>query len=203
MNMQVTSSAFAEGQLIPEKYTCDGKDLSPPLQWTNAPPNIKSLALIVDDPDAPVGNWVHWVIYGIAADTTGLPESVDKSQYVLKGARQGLNDFRRLGYGGPCPPPGKAHRYFFKLYALDTEIDLKPGAKKKDLLAAMSSHVVGGGAIDGDVCKEVMGCCIVVRIASHGRDGDMTCVAQYTTRNMSPTLPEGSRSTLLAHRILP
>lgn len=147
--IQLTSTAFAEGQPIPAKYTCDGPDVSPPLQWTNLPAATRSLALIADDPDAPVGTWVHWVLYALAPTLTGLPEAVDKSQYVLDGARQGQNDFHRLGYGGPCPPRGKPHRYFFKLYALDTMLDLQPGATKKDLLKALEGHVLAEGQLMG------------------------------------------------------
>jgi len=149
MNIQVTSTAFADGQSIPGKYTCDGSDVSPPLQWSNAPANAKSFALIVDDPDAPVGTWVHWVIYDLPTGTSALPENVAKSQYAAGNAKQGLNDFKSLGYGGPCPPPGKAHRYFFKLYGLDTVLDLKPGVTKKDLLKAMEGHVLAQGQLVG------------------------------------------------------
>lgn len=149
MQIQLTSAAFTEGASIPERHTCDGPDRSPPLQWTRLPAGTRSLALIVDDPDAPMGTWVHWVLYGLAPETTALPENVDKTQYVLRGARQGLNDFKRLGYGGPCPPPGKPHRYFFKLYALDTDLDLKPGATKRDLLRAMEGHILGQGQLMG------------------------------------------------------
>jgi Raf kinase inhibitor-like YbhB/YbcL family protein len=116
--MQLTSTAFTEGAAIPAKHTCDATNVSPPLKWTGVPPGAKSLVLIVDDPDAPSGTWAHWVLYDLPATTNELAEDVPKSQYVTSGAKQGLNDFRHLGYGGPCPPPGKAHRYFFKLYAL-------------------------------------------------------------------------------------
>ena len=149
MNIQITSPAFAGGQSIPTKFTCDGEDASPALAWTNAPANAKSFALIADDPDAPVGTWVHWVVYDLPAGTASLPENVAKSQYIPGNAKQGLNDFHRLGYGGPCPPPGKPHRYFFKLYALDAMTDLKPGATKKDLLKAMEGHVLAQGQLVG------------------------------------------------------
>jgi Raf kinase inhibitor-like YbhB/YbcL family protein len=140
--MELTSSAFAEGGPIPAKYTCDDKNVSPPLKWSGVPAGAKTLALIADDPDAPVGTWVHWVLYDLPATTTELAEDIAKSQYVSAGAKQGLNDFRQLGYGGPCPPPGKPHRYFFKLYALDTALELKPGVTKKDLERAMQNHVL-------------------------------------------------------------
>jgi Raf kinase inhibitor-like YbhB/YbcL family protein len=141
-HMELTSTAFAEGAPIPAKHTCDEKDLSPPLKWSGVPAGAKSLVLIADDPDAPVGTWVHWVLYDLPANTTELAEDVPKSQYVAGGAKQGQNDFRRLGYGGPCPPRGKAHRYFFKLYALDNLLDLKPGASKKEVERAMGGHIL-------------------------------------------------------------
>jgi Raf kinase inhibitor-like YbhB/YbcL family protein len=147
--MQLTSTAFTEGAAIPAKHTCDAKNVSPPLKWSGVPPGAKSLALIVDDPDAPAGTWVHWVLYDLPATTSELGEDVPKNQYVAGGAKQGLNDFRHLGYGGPCPPPGKAHRYFFKLYALDAVLDLKPGLTKKDLESAMEKHILGRAQLMG------------------------------------------------------
>ena len=149
MNIQITSTAFAEGQPIPGKYTCAGPDVSPPLQWTNAPTGAKSLALIVDDPDAPMGTWVHWVVYNLPPTTTALAENTPQSRELPDGAKQGINDFHQIGYGGPCPPPGKPHRYFFKIYALDTLLDLKSGATKKELLKAMAGHVLGEGQLMG------------------------------------------------------
>jgi Raf kinase inhibitor-like YbhB/YbcL family protein len=149
MNIQITSTAFSEGQPIPRKYTGEGSDISPPLAWTNAPANTKSFALIADDPDAPMGTWVHWVLYDLPAGTNALPEDVAKTQYIAGNAKQGITDFHRLGYGGPFPPPGKPHRYFFKLYALDTMLDLKPGATKKDVEAAMKGHILAEGQVMG------------------------------------------------------
>jgi Raf kinase inhibitor-like YbhB/YbcL family protein len=149
MNLTITSTAFNEGQPIPQKYTCQGSDISPPLTWTNAPANIRSFALIADDPDAPMGTWVHWVLYDLPPSTKALPEDVAKTQYITGNAKQGINDFHRLGYGGPCPPPGKPHRYFFKIYALDTMTGLKPGATKKELLKAMEGHVLAEGQLVG------------------------------------------------------
>jgi Raf kinase inhibitor-like YbhB/YbcL family protein len=140
--MQLTSSAFSEGAMIPEKYTCDGADVSPPLKWGALPAGTKSLALICDDPDAPVGTWVHWVYYDIPADTEGLPEKVAPHEQPAEGGTQGINDFRKIGYGGPCPPGG-THRYYFKLYALDTTLDLAPGATKKQVLKAIENHIIG------------------------------------------------------------
>jgi Raf kinase inhibitor-like YbhB/YbcL family protein len=147
--MQLTSSAFTEGGPIPAKYTCDGKNVSPPLKWSGVPENAKALALIVDDPDAPSGTWVHWVLYGLPPTATELAEDTPQSQYTPAGARHGLNDFRRLGYGGPCPPPGKPHRYFFKLYALDAALDLKPGLTKKDVERAMEKHILAQAQLMG------------------------------------------------------
>lgn len=149
MSIHLTSTAFADEQSIPVKYTCDGDDVSPPLAWTNAPVGTKSFSLIVDDPDAPSGTWVHWVVYDLPTDVRSLPENLAKSQYIPGNAKQGLNDFKRLGYGGPCPPPGKAHRYFFKLYALDTMLDLKPGLTKANVLKAMAGHVLAEGQLQG------------------------------------------------------
>jgi hypothetical protein len=149
MAIQITSTAFAPGAAIPARHTCDAEDLSPPLRWSGAPEGAKSLALICDDPDAPAGTWVHWVLYGIPASATELAEGIAKSDTVLGAARQGINDFKRVGYGGPCPPRGKPHRYFFKLYALDIAIDLGPGATRKELLAAMEGHVVAQGELMG------------------------------------------------------
>jgi Raf kinase inhibitor-like YbhB/YbcL family protein len=113
------------------------------------PAEAKSVALIADDPDAPMGTWVHWVLYDLPATTTELAEGVAKSQYLPGGAKQGLNDFRHLGYGGPCPPHGKPHRYFFKLYALDTLLDLKPGATKREVEGAMAKHILAQGQLMG------------------------------------------------------
>jgi len=139
--MKVTSSAFNEGQMIPLKYTCDGQDISPPLEWENAPDATKSFALICDDPDAPMGMWVHWVVYDIPPDMNNLPEHVRPERQLGNGIRQGNNSWPNIGYGGPCPPGG-THRYYFKLYALDTTLNLKPGATKEQLLQAMKGHVL-------------------------------------------------------------
>jgi Raf kinase inhibitor-like YbhB/YbcL family protein len=139
--MKLTSPAFTEGGMIPAQYTCNGADISPPLAWEEVPEDAKSLALIVDDPDAPVGTWVHWVLYNLPASTRELKENITKTKILLDGAMQGTNDFRKIGYNGPCPPGG-THRYFFKLYALDEMVDLNPGARKKDLVDAMKGHIL-------------------------------------------------------------
>jgi Raf kinase inhibitor-like YbhB/YbcL family protein len=142
MAFVLNSTAFANGGGISRKYTCDSADLSPALSWEGAPAGTHSLALIVDDPDAPVATWTHWIIWNISAQATALPEGAPKVAVLDDGARQGLNDFKRIGYGGPCPPPGKPHRYFFKLYALDAALDLKAGVKRSELELAMKGHVL-------------------------------------------------------------
>ncbi|MBN1391340.1 MAG: YbhB/YbcL family Raf kinase inhibitor-like protein [Sedimentisphaerales bacterium] len=148
MEIKVTSSAFAEGGLIPAKYTCDGSDISPPLQWEGVPEGTKSIALISDDPDAPMGTWVHWVLFNLLADSNELEEDIPSDKTLPNGAKQGTTDFKRIGYGGPCPPSG-THRYFFKIYALDTKLDLAASAKKSDLLKAMEGHILGQGQLIG------------------------------------------------------
>ena len=149
VKLQVTSTAFAEGQPIPAKHVGTAENLSPALQWSGVPSAAKSLALICDDPDAPMGTWVHWVIYDLPPSTSDLPEGEAKSPELPDGARQVANDFGRIGYDGPGPPPGKQHRYFFKLYALDSKPELKSGATKKDLVKAMEGHVLAEGQLMG------------------------------------------------------
>jgi hypothetical protein len=149
MSLKLTSTAFQPGGTIPKKFTCDGPDVSPALAWSDAPAGTMSFALIMDDPDAPVGTWVHWVLYDLPAGTHELAEGVAKQEELPDGARQGRNDFRRIGYGGPCPPPGPAHRYFFKLYALDQKLGLKAGATKADVEKAMKGHVLAQGELMG------------------------------------------------------
>ncbi|HUA38421.1 MAG TPA: YbhB/YbcL family Raf kinase inhibitor-like protein [Candidatus Sulfopaludibacter sp.] len=145
MNIPITSTAFAEGQPIPDPYTCAGLNVSPPLQWANAPAGVKSFALIADDPDAPMGTWVHWVIYNLPPAATALAENTPPAPELPDGSKQGINDFGNIGYGGPCPPPGRPHRYFFKIYALDVMLNIKSGATKKELLKAMEGHVLARG----------------------------------------------------------
>ena len=146
--MKITSTAFSEGDMIPRQYSCDGEDISPPLSWTGAPEGTKSFALIADDPDAPVGTWVHWVMYNIPESVTELPENVPPAEQLQNSSVHGINDFRKIGYGGPCPPGG-THRYYFKFYALDTLLDLDAGASKKELLRAMKDHVLAEGQLMG------------------------------------------------------
>ncbi|MBI2877475.1 MAG: YbhB/YbcL family Raf kinase inhibitor-like protein [Candidatus Tectomicrobia bacterium] len=149
MKLEIHSSAFTTGNPIPQKYSCDGPDLSPPLSWTAPPAGTQSLALIMDDPDAPVGTWVHWVLYDLPATIHELPEGVPTQETLPNGARQGINDFKQIGYGGPCPPRGPAHRYFFKLYALDQGVGLPPRATKEQLLQAMEGHILGQAELMG------------------------------------------------------
>ena len=139
--MEIQSSAFKEGATIPAKYTCDSLDISPPLEWSKGPEGTKSYALICDDPDAPGGTWVHWVIYNIPENIQELPENVPKMESLKNGARQGKTDFGSIGYGGPCPPGG-THRYYFKIYALDFILDHKPAITKKELLRAIEKHIL-------------------------------------------------------------
>jgi len=146
--MELTSAAFKPGEMIPAKYTCDGPDVSPSLTWSDPPAGTKSLALISDDPDAPVGTWVHWVMWNIPADARALEENVPKKESLPNGTKQGTTDFRRIGYGGPCPPSG-THRYFFKLYALDTTLNLPASTAKKDLEKAMQGHILAQAELMG------------------------------------------------------
>jgi len=149
ITMKITSPSFAEGQPIPSKYTCDGENVSPPLSWDQVPLAAKTFTLICDDPDAPAGTWVHWVLYDLPAMNRTLPEAIEPTAQLPTGASQGRNDFRQSGYGGPCPPPGTSHRYYFKLYALDGTLGLKPGAIKADVEAAMKGHILGEGQLMG------------------------------------------------------
>lgn len=149
MAFELKTTAFAPGSTIPKKFTCDGPDVSPALSWSEPPKGTQSISLIVDDPDAPVGTWVHWVLYDLPAATRELAEGVPKDQELKSGTRQGRNDFGKIGYGGPCPPPGPAHRYFFKLYALDAKTTLKAGATKADLEKAMKGHILAHADVMG------------------------------------------------------
>ncbi len=149
MTFTLTSTAFSHNGEIPTKHTCDGKDVSPPLEWSDPPARTKTFALICDDPDAPAGTWVHWVLYNISESERSLPEGVTAGTKFRDGRLQGVNDFKRTGYGGPCPPPGPAHRYFFKLYALDTPLELQPDASKKDVESAMKGHVLAEAQLMG------------------------------------------------------
>jgi len=148
MTFKIESPAFQDDGMIPAKYTCDGLNVSPPLKWTSSPPGTKSLALICDDPDAPTRTWVHWVMFNLPPDVNELQENVPPVKILKNGAMQGMNDSGRTGYGSPCPPSG-THRYYFKLYALDTMLALASGTTKDQLLKAMESHILAEDEIMG------------------------------------------------------
>ena len=147
--LTLTSAAFRDGETIPVVHTCDGEDLSPPLAWSGAPVETRSFALICDDPDAPRGTWVHWLLWNLPADAVELGQGIPPRPELPSGARQGLNDGGDLGYSGPCPPPGPPHRYFFRLHALDTSLNLPPGVNRSDSEAAMGGHVLAQGSLMG------------------------------------------------------
>jgi len=151
--MKLESNAFAAGGMIPAKYTCDGDDTSPDLQWDAPPVGTQSLVLIVDDPDAPSGIFVHWVVYDIPPETRQLPEGVGALSTLEGGGTQGSSSFNRLGYGGPCPPSG-THRYFFKLYALDQPLGLDSGATKDQVVAAMEGHILDTAELMGRYSRQ-------------------------------------------------
>ena len=145
----LTSSAFTEGATIPKQHTADGEDLSPPLRWTGAPSGAQSFALLCDDPDAPRGTWVHWVLYDMEPTVSSLGTGIPATPSIGGGARQGKNDFGKLGYGGPSPPPGPVHRYYFRLLALDKKLGLEPGATMKQVLAAAEGHTLARAELMG------------------------------------------------------
>jgi Raf kinase inhibitor-like YbhB/YbcL family protein len=139
--MKIASSAFQNNGAIPRKYTCDGDDVSPPIEWSEVPANARTVALICDDPDAPKHDFVHWVLFNVAPNAGAVPEHVPRRAELADGACQGTNDFGKVGYGGPCPPSG-THHYRFTLYAVDTELRVNPSARKEAVLAAMQGHVI-------------------------------------------------------------
>jgi Raf kinase inhibitor-like YbhB/YbcL family protein len=150
MEIKLFSSAFKQGNFIPAKFSCEGANISPQLHWSNAPKDVKSFAIIVDDPDAPGGDFVHWVIYNIPGNLNELHEDVTPSRNIPDEVNLGTNGFGRISYGGPCPPAGKPHRYFFKIYALDTVLHhLESGATKQELLSAMNNHILAEGHLMG------------------------------------------------------
>lgn len=149
MSFTLESPAFANGATIPRRYTCDGADQSPPLQWSQVPTGTQSLALIIEDPDAPKGTFIHWVLYDLPPEPSELAAGRPHQSTLANGANQGRNDFRRVGYGGPCPPRGPAHHYHLNLYALDTSPKLTPGATASELRAAMEGHVLGQAELLG------------------------------------------------------
>ena len=148
MTIKITSTAFTEGSMIPKRYTCDAEDVSPDLAWTGVPEGTKSLALICDDPDAPMGTWVHWVLFNLPPDTSELHSEIPSKKTLRNNARHGKNDFGKFGYGGPCPPGG-THRYFFKLYALDATLNLSQNATKDMVLQAMEGHILDQAELVG------------------------------------------------------
>ncbi len=149
MEIQLASPAFAEGGTIPQKYTADGEDVSPPLTWPDAPEGTQSFALVCEDPDAPRKTWIHWVLYNVPAAARELVEGQAQEAHLSGGAMQGVNDFGKVGYGGPSPPPGKPHRYYFKLYALDARLPAQERLTRDRLLAAMNGHILAEGQVMG------------------------------------------------------
>src|SRR5262245_19949204 len=152
--MELSSTAFEDGRPIPTKYTGDGPDVSPPLAWTDPPAGTRSFALVCDDPDAPRGTWTHWVAFNLPASARSLGEGTPRDATLPDGTVQGKNDFGKLGYGGPAPPPGKPHRYFFKLYALDASLGLGPGATREQLLGALKGHTLAEAQLMGTYGRE-------------------------------------------------
>lgn len=142
MGFTLSSSAFASGAAIPDRHTCKGEDLSPALAWRGAPAKTGAFAVIMDDPDAPSGVWVHWVLWNVAPSTSSLQEGLSRNDHLDDDSQQGRNSFGKIGYNGPCPPPGQTHRYFFRVYALDGKLNLPAGANRSQLDAAMKGHVL-------------------------------------------------------------
>lgn len=147
--IELTSPAFAYGEKIPFRFTCEGDDVSPPLQWTGAPVDTRSFTLICEDPDAPRGTWLHWILYNIPGNAVELKQAVPTLPETPSGMRHGRNTAKDMAYAGPCPPPGKPHRYFFRLYALDIMLNLPPGASRQQLELAMDQHILGQGTLMG------------------------------------------------------
>jgi len=151
--MELSSPAFEPGDRIPDRHTCAGEDLSPPLTWRGAPEGVRSFTLIMDDPDAPAGTWVHWVLYDLPAGATGIEEGVPENLSAEGGGSHGVcwgvRSYGRVGYHGPCPPPGKPHHYSFRLYALDTRLDLPGEATKEQVERAMEGHVLARAELVG------------------------------------------------------
>lgn len=141
MVFTITSTSFKHGEKIPVKYTCDGEDVSPEFEWSNVPEGARSFTLIADDPDAPIGTWIHWVLYNVSVGTRSISEATPAEANLPDGSRHGKNSWGRLGYGGPCPPSG-THRYFFRLYALDNVFELRGGASEADVQKAMKGHIL-------------------------------------------------------------
>ena len=151
--LELTTTAFRPAGAIPVQFTCSGENISPFLTWNHPPSRTQSFVLIVDDPDAPMGTWVHWVVYNLPASAQHLPEHIPVGEMIAGGGKQGVNDFPTHGYGGPCPPPGKPHRYFFRLYAIDTILNLPPPVQRKDVDAAMKGHVLAHAELMGTFAR--------------------------------------------------
>lgn len=149
MAFSLRSTAFEAGAPIPRAHTCDGQDVSPSLRWDEPPPGTRGFALVCDDPDAPAGTWVHWLVYGIPEKARQLPSGLPGQGRLPDGTVQGKNDFGRLGYGGPCPPRGRPHRYYFRLYAVDESLALGPGLSCGELLDALRGHVLAQAELYG------------------------------------------------------
>ena len=152
--IKLTSRAFAEGRLIPQKYTCEGLNISPPLAWTSGPSRTQSFVIIMEDPDAPAGTWVHWVLFDLPPTIHNLPEGIPALRKLANAEKHGMNSFKKLGYGGPCPPSG-THRYIFKIYALDEMLKLEPGLAKEELFWAMDGHILAEGQLTGKYKKQL------------------------------------------------
>jgi Raf kinase inhibitor-like YbhB/YbcL family protein len=156
LTIRLRSSAFADGEMIPKTFTCDGADRSPPLEWSGVPASARSLALLCDDPDAPMGTWSHWVVFNLSPEIRALKEGITAAETIsvvvgseqARTARQGHNDFDKIGYGGPCPPSG-THRYFFRLYVLDVGLKLGSTARRADVLKAIQGHILAEGRLMG------------------------------------------------------
>jgi Raf kinase inhibitor-like YbhB/YbcL family protein len=146
--IEVRSSAFGDGDRLPSDFTCEGADMSPPIQWSGVPANAQSLTVIVEDPDALAGNWTHWLVYDLPPSMTQLPSGIPEGEMLSNGGLQGRTDFGKPGYGGPCPPSGE-HRYFFRIYALDAMLRLQPGISRQELLEAMQGHILAEGVLMG------------------------------------------------------
>lgn len=149
MNLPLSSAAFKDGESIPARYTCEGQDISPPLAWEEPPQSTGAFALIFDDPDASAGLFTHWVLFNLKATVRELGEGIPAPERIKNGAIEGKSDFNMIGYGGPCPPPGKVHHYRFTLYALDRPLDLPRGASRQQLLDAMKGHILAQGQLTG------------------------------------------------------
>ncbi len=147
--IELKTTSFTPGGFIPKRFTCEAADVSPALAWTDPPTGTQSFAIIEDDPDAPSGTFVHWLVYDLPASYRKLPEALSGNDQMPGGGRQGTNDFSRTGYSGPCPPPGKPHRYFIRLYALDAKLNLRPAATRNELDSAMQGHILAQAELMG------------------------------------------------------